>query len=76
MLLGVIPMLCFVVLRIFGGNRKSAKKKKERKLGKHGLLRRSVGNPRRGVALRHSVGCPRRGKAEVPKWHPLGYATT
>ena len=31
MLLGVIPMLCFVVLRIFGGNRKSAKKKRKKK---------------------------------------------
>ena len=36
------------------------------------LLRRSVGNPRCGVALCRSVGCPRRGEARVPKWHPLG----
>ena len=55
MLLGVIPIFCFGILRIFGGNRK--KEEKLENLGKIGLLRHSVGNPRRG-------------KAEVPKWHP------
>ena len=37
---------------IFGENRK-----KEKKLGKHGSIRLSVGHPRRDVALRRSVGC-------------------
>ena len=69
MLLGVIPMFCFEFLRIF---REKSQKSKRENLGKHGLLRRSVGNPRRSVALRRSVGCPHRGEAEVPKWHPLG----
>ena len=48
-------------------------------MDKHGLLRRSVGNPQRSVALhrdvecpRHGVGCPHRSKAGVPKWHPSG----
>ena len=69
-------MFCFEFLRIFG--EKSQKSKREN-MGKHRLLRRSVGNPRLGVALRHSVGCPRRrvgcphhGEDGVPKWHPLG----
>ena len=36
MLLGVIPMFCFLVLRIFGGNRKSAKRRKTgQKLGSY-----------------------------------------
>ena len=62
-------MFCFRFLRIFG--QKSQKSKREN-LGKHGLLRRSVGNPRRGVALRRRVGCPHCGEAGVPKWHPSG----
>ena len=40
MLLGEIPMFCFEFLRIFG--EKSQKSKREN-MGKHGLLRRSVG---------------------------------
>ena len=48
-----------------------AKRSKLENLG-IGLLRRSVGNPRRGVALHSSVGCPRLGEAEVPKCHPSG----
>ena len=47
MLLGVIPIFCFEFLRIFG--EKSQKSKKEN-LGKHGPLRRSIGNPHSGVA--------------------------
>ena len=47
MLLGVILMFCFEFLRIFG--EKSQISKREN-LGKHEPLRRSVGNPRRGVA--------------------------
>ena len=73
MLLGVIPMICFEFLRILEKNRK---KGKPENLSKYGLLRCSVGNPRRGVALRRSVGCPHYGEAEVPKRAPLGYATT
>ena len=79
MLLGVIPMFCFGFLRIFI---EKYQKSKRENLDKHGLLCRSVGNPRCGVSLHHSVGCPRRGKAGVLKWHPLesygsteGYAT-
>ena len=72
MLLEVIPMFCFGFLRIFG--EKSQKRKREN-LGKHGLLRCSVGNPCRGVALRHSMGCPSHGEAEMPKRAPLRYAT-
>ena len=41
---------------IFGRNRKN---EQTGKLGKHGLLRHSIENPRR------SVGCPRRGEAGV-----------
>ena len=53
-------MICFEFLRSLEKNRK---KGKPRNLGKHELLRCSVGNPRRG-------------EAGVPKWHPLGYAMT
>ena len=56
MLLGVIPMFCFEILSDFW--RKSQKGREN--LGKHGLLRRSVGNPRR------SMGCPRLGEAFWP----------
>ena len=76
MLLGEIPMFCFEFLRIFG--EKSQNSKREN-MDKHELLCRSVGNPRRSVALRHSVGCPcrnmgcpHRGEAGEPKWHPSG----
>ena len=48
MLLGVILMICFWFLRIFG--EKSQKSKLE-KSGHIGLLRRSVGNRHRGVDL-------------------------
>ena len=62
-------MIFFEFLRILEKNRK---KGKPENLGKHGLLRRSVGNPRCGVALCRSVGCPRHSEAEVPKWHLSG----
>ena len=45
-------------------NRKSVKKLEN--LGIIGLLRRSVGNPRRDIDLRQGLGYPRRGEAEVP----------
>ena len=70
MLLGLIPMFCFEILRIFG---EKSQKSKTWKSGYFGLLRRSIGNPRCGVRRptpRH--GMPRQGKAEVPKWHPSG----
>ena len=67
MLLGVISMFCFEILSDFGENRKRGKLEKSRLFG---FLRRSVGNPRRGVALHCSVGCPLRGEAEVPKMAP------
>ena len=66
MLLGVIP--CFVL----GFWRKIVKVQKLENLGIIGLLRRSIGNPRRGIDLRQGMGYPRRGEAEVPKWHPSG----
>ena len=59
---GVPPMFCFGILRIFGENHKSAK------IGKSGI----IGNPRRGINLRQGVGYPRRGEAEVPDWNPSG----
>ena len=52
--------------------KKSQKGKKLEILGKNGLLRRNVGNPRSGVIDLPSVGYLSRGEAEVPKWHPLG----
>ena len=58
MLLGVIPIFCFEILRIFGGSHK--KEENWKNLGIIGLLRRSLGNPRRGVNLRQGVGYPRR----------------
>ena len=70
MLLGVISMFCFLILSYFG--EKSQKCNKMEILGIIGLLRCSVGNPRRGVDLLQGVGYPHRGKAEVPKWHPSG----
>ena len=51
---------------------KSQKGGKLENLGKNGLLRRSVGNPRHDIDLCQGVGYPRLGEAEVPKWHPLG----
>ena len=59
MLLGVIPMFCFGILRIFGGNRK------KRKGGKSGHYRAPT--PRRGIPS------PIRGRGA--KMAPLGYAT-
>ena len=47
MLLGVIPMFCFGILRIFGGNHKKGGKLEN--LGKNALLSCSVGNPHRDV---------------------------
>ena len=41
----------------FGFWRKKSQKRKPKKSRQNGLLRRSVGNPRHGVALRCSVGC-------------------
>ena len=60
-------MFWFMVLRIFGGNRKSVKK--EGKLCKHRLLRHSVGNPSRSIALHRSVEFRHRGE---PFGTPLG----
>ena len=54
MLLRVIPMFCFGILRIF---EEKLQKSKRWKFRHFGLLRRSIGNPRRGVDLRQGVGC-------------------
>ena len=48
-----------------------AKVKSGKNLG-IGLLRRSVGNPSRGVALRRSVGCLVEARLRCSKGHPLG----
>ena len=58
-------MFCFGIFGLFW--RKIAKVQKLRNLGIIGLLRCSIGNPRRGVDLHQGVGYPRRGEAEVPK---------
>ena len=50
MLLGVIPMFCFGILKVFEGNCKKRKIRKSRK--------NQAPTPRRGI--------PRCGKAEVP----------
>ena len=47
-------MFCFEILRIFG---EKSQKRKNWKSGHFGLLRRSVGNPRRGIDQRQGVGC-------------------
>ena len=74
MLLGVILMFCLVVLRIFGINRKSAKRRKTWQ--KSSPFAAAKGHLRRGVVLRRNEGLPRRGDAEGPKRPPLGFATT
>ena len=67
--LGVIPMIYFGILRIFG-----EKNTKEQKLesGNFGPLSRSVGNPSCNVALRRSVGCLAVARPRFPKGHPSG----
>ena len=47
-------MICFGILRIFGEKSQKSKNWKSRQIG---LLRRNVGNPRRGVHLRQGLGC-------------------
>ena len=70
MLLGVIPFFFFFeILSDFGENRKRGKLEKSRHFR---LIRRSVGNPRSGVALRRSVGCLVVARQKVPKRHPSG----
>ena len=63
-------MFCFRIFQDFW--RKSQKGRKLENLGKIGLLRHSVRNPRRNVDLRQGVGYPRHDEAEVPKWNPSG----
>ena len=67
--LGVIPMIYFGILRIFG-----EKNAKEQNLesGHFGPLRRSLGNPRHVIALRRGVGCLAAVRPRCPKWHPSG----
>ena len=62
-------MFCFEFLRIL---EKNCKKGKLENQGKHGLLRRSVGNPCRGVALCRSVGGLTLTRPRCPKGHPSG----
>ena len=54
MLLGVIPMICFGILKIFG--EKSQKRKTIGKSGHIRLIHHSVGNPRRSINLHQDVG--------------------
>ena len=54
MLLGVIPIFCFEILRIF---EEKLKKSKIWKFGHFELLCLSIGNPRCSVDLRQGVGC-------------------
>ena len=72
MLLGVIPMFCFRILRIFGENRKSAK------IGKSGhyrapMLQHRETTPRRRPKPRRGIPSPRQGRGA--KMAPLGCAT-
>ena len=46
-------MICFEIFGIFG---KKIAKSQKKNLGKNGLLRCSVRNPRRSIALRYSLG--------------------
>ena len=60
MLLGVIPMFCFGILRIFGANRKNEEN------GKCGhdrasTLQRREPTPWHRPTLRHGIPSPRRG---------------
>ena len=50
----MIPMIYFRILRIFG---EKSQKEENWKSRQNELLRRSVGNPHRGIDLHHSVGC-------------------
>ena len=59
MLLGAILMICFEILRIFGGNRKSVK-------------RRKTGQKNQAPTLQRGVPLLRQGRGE--KLAPLGYA--
>ena len=67
--LGVISRVSFGFWGDFW--RKIAKEKPE-KSGQNGLLRRSVRNPRRGVALRRSMGCLAMVRPRCPKGYPSG----
>ena len=62
-------MIC---VEILSDSWRKSQKGETGKSGIFGFLRRSVGNPRHGVALHRNVGCPRRGEVGVPKWHPSG----
>ena len=72
MLLGVIPMICFEILSDFW---RKSQKGETGKSGIFGFLRRSIGNPCRGIAIRRNVGCPHRSEVGGAKMAPLGYAT-
>ena len=74
MLLGVILMFFLVVLRIFGRNRKSEKRRKTWQ--KSSPFATAKGHLRRGVVLRRNEGLPHRGDAKGPKRPLHGFATT
>ena len=69
MSLGVIPMICLGILRIFG---EKSKKRKKLEIWAY----RAPTPQRREPTLRcrptPRCGMPRRGESEVPKWHPSG----
>ena len=52
MLLGVIPIICCGILRIFGEKLQKSKNWKSRHIG---LLRRRVGNPRYAAAKAYAA---------------------
>ena len=60
-------MFCFGILRIF---REKSQKSKNWKSGHIGLLRRSVGNPRRGVDPHQGVECLSVTRPRCQKGHP------
>ena len=69
MLLGVIPMFCFEILRIF---EEKLQKGANWKSGHIGFLRRSVGNPCLDVDLRQGVGCLAAVRPRCQNGTPLG----
>ena len=60
-------MICYEFLRILEKNRKKGKLEN---LGKHGLLRHNIGNPRSDLDIRHSVVCLSMARSRFPKKHP------
>ena len=71
MLLEVIPMICFGILRIFGGNHKKRKTRKSVK-NRAPTSQHGEPTPQHRPTPRHGTPSPRRGRGA--KMAPLGYA--